>query len=241
MRLCAGHPPQPSLFCMSRDGPPITQRTSGLWTCSPPTRWSRRRGSRKSASHPHTCPGRSQNRSRRRHLQRRYFLRRSPRRPSREQCRFLPPAAPRRGRPRRYASSRYNIWRAWCRGRGTAAICCWRVPLSSHSVRPASASLCGPAPPPRRRGSRLAPSVFGQCRWRRRRRWRVCRRHRRNRQPVRNTRHSARISNCSSCWHCAAGPRRVPRRRRIERGPSGRDQLAVRLCRERARRQSRIV
>src|SRR5260370_40772790 len=30
MRLCAGHPAQPSTFCMSRDGPPITQRTSGL-------------------------------------------------------------------------------------------------------------------------------------------------------------------------------------------------------------------
>ena len=49
------------------------------WTCSPPTRWSRRRGSRKSALHRHTCPGRSRNRSRRRHLQRRYFPRRSPR------------------------------------------------------------------------------------------------------------------------------------------------------------------
>jgi hypothetical protein len=30
MRLCAGHPAQPSTFCMSRGGPPITQRTSGL-------------------------------------------------------------------------------------------------------------------------------------------------------------------------------------------------------------------
>jgi hypothetical protein len=29
MRLCADHPAQPSIFCMSRDGPPITQRTSG--------------------------------------------------------------------------------------------------------------------------------------------------------------------------------------------------------------------
>src|SRR5258705_12514348 len=30
MRLCAGHPAQPSTFCMPRGGPPITQRTSGL-------------------------------------------------------------------------------------------------------------------------------------------------------------------------------------------------------------------
>src|SRR6516165_2986546 len=30
MRLCTGHPAQPSTFCMSRGGPPITQRTSGL-------------------------------------------------------------------------------------------------------------------------------------------------------------------------------------------------------------------
>src|ERR1700730_11214680 len=30
MRLCAGHPAQPSIFCMPRGGPPITQRTSGL-------------------------------------------------------------------------------------------------------------------------------------------------------------------------------------------------------------------
>jgi len=28
--LWAGHLAQPSIFCMSRDGPPITQRTSGL-------------------------------------------------------------------------------------------------------------------------------------------------------------------------------------------------------------------
>jgi hypothetical protein len=30
MRLCAGHSGTPSTFCISRDGPPITQRTSGL-------------------------------------------------------------------------------------------------------------------------------------------------------------------------------------------------------------------
>src|SRR4029077_19767849 len=30
MRLCAGHPAQPSTFCMPKGGPPITQRTSGL-------------------------------------------------------------------------------------------------------------------------------------------------------------------------------------------------------------------
>src|SRR5229473_6587053 len=30
MRLNAGHPAQPSTLCMPRDGPPITQRTSGL-------------------------------------------------------------------------------------------------------------------------------------------------------------------------------------------------------------------
>jgi hypothetical protein len=30
MRRCADHRPQPSLFCMLSDGPPITQRTSGL-------------------------------------------------------------------------------------------------------------------------------------------------------------------------------------------------------------------
>jgi hypothetical protein len=30
MGLCAGHPEQPSTFCMSRDEPPIAQRTSGL-------------------------------------------------------------------------------------------------------------------------------------------------------------------------------------------------------------------
>jgi len=30
MRLCAGHPAQPSTLCMPSDGPPITQRTSGL-------------------------------------------------------------------------------------------------------------------------------------------------------------------------------------------------------------------
>src|SRR5437763_11876453 len=30
MRLCAGHPAQPSTLCMPRGGPPITQRTSGL-------------------------------------------------------------------------------------------------------------------------------------------------------------------------------------------------------------------
>src|SRR5438128_1905248 len=30
MRLCVGHPAQPSTFCMPRGGPPITQRTSGL-------------------------------------------------------------------------------------------------------------------------------------------------------------------------------------------------------------------
>src|SRR5437660_9470432 len=30
MRLCAGHPAQPSTFCMPRGGPPITHRTSGL-------------------------------------------------------------------------------------------------------------------------------------------------------------------------------------------------------------------
>ena len=30
MRLCASYPAQPSTFCMSRGGPPITQRTSGL-------------------------------------------------------------------------------------------------------------------------------------------------------------------------------------------------------------------
>ena len=30
MRLCTGHPAQPSISCMSRGGPPITQRTSGL-------------------------------------------------------------------------------------------------------------------------------------------------------------------------------------------------------------------
>ncbi len=141
----------------------------------------------------------------------------SRRRPSREQCRFLPPAATRRGRARRYAGSLY-IWRSWRRGRGTAATCCWPVPLSSHSVPPASASVGGPGPPPRRRRSRLVPPVFGQCRWRRRPRWRVCRQHRRNRRLVRNTRRSARISNCNSCWHCAAGTRRGQRRRRIERG-----------------------
>src|SRR5438132_3687633 len=43
MRLCAGHPAQPSTFCMPRGGPPITQRTSGLgpgfvhWVRVPPT------------------------------------------------------------------------------------------------------------------------------------------------------------------------------------------------------------
>jgi hypothetical protein len=30
MRLCAGHPTQPSTSCTSRGGPPITQRTWGL-------------------------------------------------------------------------------------------------------------------------------------------------------------------------------------------------------------------
>jgi hypothetical protein len=30
LRLCAGHPAQPSTLCMPSDGPPITQRTSGL-------------------------------------------------------------------------------------------------------------------------------------------------------------------------------------------------------------------
>jgi hypothetical protein len=30
MRLCAGHPAQPSTLCMPSGGPPITQRTSGL-------------------------------------------------------------------------------------------------------------------------------------------------------------------------------------------------------------------
>jgi hypothetical protein len=30
MSLCAGHPAQPLTFCMLRDGPPITLRTSGL-------------------------------------------------------------------------------------------------------------------------------------------------------------------------------------------------------------------
>jgi hypothetical protein len=30
MRLCAGHPAQPSALCMPSGGPPITQRTSGL-------------------------------------------------------------------------------------------------------------------------------------------------------------------------------------------------------------------
>src|SRR6516225_6904779 len=30
MRLCAGHPTQPSTSCTSRAGPPITQRTWGL-------------------------------------------------------------------------------------------------------------------------------------------------------------------------------------------------------------------
>jgi hypothetical protein len=30
MRLCASHPARRSTFCMSRSGPPITQRTSGL-------------------------------------------------------------------------------------------------------------------------------------------------------------------------------------------------------------------
>src|SRR4029077_16276468 len=30
LRLCAGNPAQPSTLCMPRNGPPITQRTSGL-------------------------------------------------------------------------------------------------------------------------------------------------------------------------------------------------------------------
>src|SRR5437773_6508884 len=36
MRLCAGHPAQPSTFCMPRGGPPITQRTSGLGSHAAP-------------------------------------------------------------------------------------------------------------------------------------------------------------------------------------------------------------
>src|SRR5258705_10652027 len=38
MRLCAGHPAQPSTFCMPRGGPPITHRTSGVkadWDLAP--------------------------------------------------------------------------------------------------------------------------------------------------------------------------------------------------------------
>src|ERR1700730_1433816 len=35
MRLCAGHPAHPSIFCMPRGGPPITQRTSGLRSDTP--------------------------------------------------------------------------------------------------------------------------------------------------------------------------------------------------------------